>query len=267
MSAGDLPPSAAGGAVPPAAGDRLKSVAAGDVAAAVRRAAGTNPLLAIGLDRDAGAPASGLRAAGAGVDDVAADLVDRVAARLGTGERRVAASMVVLGYAARLVGPAVAALLREDLLLDLRPENVRFAYDPPGGFTVVLVRWAGWRGDRSALRRRWCETVVDDHLGLLVNAVRARVPVAAPLLWGNVASGLAGALRAVASGGTVAHSATPARCYADGRYLLNHGPLRGSGDLTLDDGQLRFVRRSCCLYYRLDGGGMCGDCVLLHRRR
>ena len=27
-----------------------------------------------------------------------------------------------------------------------------------------------------------------------------------------------------------------------------------------------FTRRTCCLYYRLPGGGLCGDCVL-HQRR
>jgi len=44
--------------------------------------------------------------------------------------------------------------------------------------------------------------------------------------------------------------------------LLGHGPLRGSGHLTIHNGRLRFTRRSCCLYYRLDGGGTCGDCPL-----
>ncbi|MEU7551440.1 (2Fe-2S)-binding protein [Streptomyces sp. NPDC044571] len=25
---------------------------------------------------------------------------------------------------------------------------------------------------------------------------------------------------------------------------------------------MAFVRRSCCLYYKVPGGGFCGDCVL-----
>jgi siderophore-iron reductase FhuF len=177
--------------------------------------------------------------------------------------------MVVLGYSARLVGPAVSVLLREDMLLDLRTSNVRFAYDPQVGFSLDLVRPAAWRGDHAALRAAWCQVVVDEHLRPLIDAVRAVVPVAAALLWGNVASGLAGALRAVASGATPhgdKGAVSASRCHAEGLALLGYGPLRGSGDLTNRCGRLSFVRRSCCLYYRLEGGGMCGDCALPHTR-
>ncbi|HEV7896960.1 MAG TPA: (2Fe-2S)-binding protein [Planosporangium sp.] len=266
----------------------LGAVADADVIAAIRRAAGGNPLLGIGLDHRAGVPAERLCGAsggdggrlGGGLDatamDVVADLIDRVAARLGARERRVAASLVVLGYSARLVGPAVSALLREDMLLDLRPSNVRFAYDPQRGFSLDLVRPAAWRGDRAALHGGWHRVVIDDHLRPVVEAVRAVVPVAAGLLWGNVASGVAGALRAVASGdaasgdaasgdappGETGPSGMVARCHAEGLTLLDRGPLRGSGYLTLRSGRLSFARRTCCLYYRLDGGGMCGDCAL-----
>jgi len=115
------------------------------VAAAVRRAGAGNPLLGIdigfsggvGIDSDidsrlgtdsgaGGLPAVGL-SAGTGP---AAALVDAVGAWLGSGERRVAASMVLLGYAARLVGPAVAVLLRDGILLDLRTERVRYSFAP-----------------------------------------------------------------------------------------------------------------------------------------
>jgi ferric iron reductase protein FhuF len=243
--------------------------AAADVVAALRRAGDGNPLLGIGLDPTAGMPADQLCAPGGSApggrsSTVAADLVARVANRLGGCERRVAASMVVLGYSARLVGPAVSALLRDDLLLDLRPENVRFDYDPRRGFSLNLVRPVAWRGDRAALRAGWTGVVVDGHLRPLIDAVRAVVPVSPALLWGNVASGLAGAIRAVATG---TGGALPvSRCHAEGLSLLEAGPLRGTGDLALHSGGLSFVRRSCCLYYRLDGGGMCGDCALLHAR-
>jgi iron complex transport system ATP-binding protein len=244
-------------------------VAAADVVAAVRRAGDGNPLLGIGLDPTAGTPADRLCVPGGLAADgpssaLAADLVARVAARLGGCEPRVAASMVVLGYSARLVGPAVSVLLREDLLLDLRPENVRFGYDPRLGFSLNLVRPRAWRDGRAALPAGWSEVVVDGHLRLLIDAVRAVVPVAPALLWGNVASGVAGAVRAVATGATGALPGS--RCHAEGLSLLEAGPLRGTGELALHSGGLSFVRRSCCLYYRLDGGGMCGDCALLHAR-
>jgi ferric iron reductase protein FhuF len=206
-----------------------------------------NPMLSIGV----GPPDS----ATAAVNLRAAELVDAVGAWLGTPERRVAASMVVLGYAARLVGPTVAVMLRDGVLLDARPARVSYAYAPERGFRLWLDEATGWRGPAPELRTRWCRDVVDDHLGALVVAVRAVVPVAAGLLWGNVASGLAGALQALVRDGAV-----PAgQCYAAGVELLEHGPLRGSGHLS---GELTFLRRSCCLYYRLDGGGYCGDCPL-----
>jgi ferric iron reductase protein FhuF len=40
------------------------------------------------------------------------------------------------------------------------------------------------------------------------------------------------------------------------------GPLAGTGR-RLPDG--RFVRRSCCLLYRLPGAGTCLDCILTER--
>ncbi|NJC71145.1 ferric iron reductase [Planosporangium thailandense] len=235
-------------------------MAAADIVAAVRRAGHDNPLLGIDAARQppAGTPAAEL-CANAG--DAAAGLVDAVGAWLGIRERRVAASLVVLGYAARLVGPAVAVLLRDGILLDVRPAQVRYTFVPGGGFRLSLPQPAGWRGSAPVLHRRWQEHVIDEHLRPLIASVRGVVPVAAGLLWGNVASGLTGALRALA--GTV-----PADlCHRTGLTLLRHPALAGSGRLALDAGQLAFTRRSCCLYYRIDGGGTCGDCPLSSPRR
>jgi siderophore-iron reductase FhuF len=258
------PPALTPAALIPAA---LTPAAGADVVAALTRAGSGNPLLGVGLDSERGVPADRLCVPGdddgGRLSGTAADLLDRIATRLGGCERRVAASMVVLGYSARLVGPAVSMLLREDMLLDLRPSNVRFDYDPRWGFSLNLVRPAAWRGDRTAMLSAWCQVVLDEHLRAVIDAVRAVVPVAAALLWGNVASGLAGALRALANSATAASAAVPVdRCYADGLRLLEYGPLRGSGDLAIRSGRLSFVRRSCCLYYRLPGGGRCGDCPL-----
>lgn len=243
----------------------LLAVAGGEAAAAVHRAGRDNPLLGFDTDLDtgpnAGIPAGRLQPAVVGASaarTAAATLVDAVGAWLGTAERRVAASMVVLGYSARLVGPSVAVLLREAILLDLRPAQVRYSYAPERGFRLAVPRPAGRRGPPAALRQRWCHDVVHGHLGSVVAAVRSVVPVAAGLLWGNVASGVAGAVRAIAASGAVPLTA----CHDAGVSMLECGPLRSAGRLWVEDGQLRFLRRSCCLFYRLDGGGMCGDCPL-----
>jgi siderophore-iron reductase FhuF len=218
-----------------------------------------NPLLGIGTGT--GLPAALLCAPTPGEEAggiPARHLVDAVGAWLAQPERRVAASLVVLGYAARLVGPTLALLLREDVLLDVRPAQVHYSYAPRAGFVLTVPHPSGQRARPDTLRRAWCETVIDEHLGPLIHAVRAVVPVATGLLWGNVASGITGALRTLADPGPVPLN----RCHDTGLALLDYGPLRGSGHLVARDGQLRFRRRSCCLYYRLDGGGTCGDCPL-----
>ena len=236
----------------------VQAVPAGDVEAAIRRAGAVNPLLGIDLERAGGVPASGWAEPDAA--GLARDLIDRVGARLGTDERRVAASMVVLGYAARLLGPAVAVLTRDAILVDLSLDRVRFDYTPPHGFRLTLTAPVrGWRGPAPALLQRWHADLADGHLAPVVDAVRGVVPVAAGLLWGNVASGLTGALAALAREGTVPVD----RCHAAGLALLDHGPLRTSGEWILHRHEVRFTRRSCCLYYRLPGAGMCADCALL----
>jgi ferric iron reductase protein FhuF len=238
--------------------DDLVAVPTDRVAAAARRAGVHNSLLGFAGDPPDELPASEWR-----TGRPAAALIDAVGGWLGATERRVAASLVVLGYAARLVGPAVALLVRDGILVDVRPERVTFGYAPDRGFQLALPRPTGWTGPPAALRRAWGDVVVDAHLRPVIDAVQAEVPVAAGLLWGNVASGAAGALAAL-----VRDRIAPADlCQAVGRDLLDVGPLRGSGGLSVHHGQLRFVRRSCCLFYRLEGGGMCGDCALAPTNR
>ncbi|MES4829184.1 (2Fe-2S)-binding protein, partial [Streptomyces anthocyanicus] len=49
---------------------------------------------------------------------------------------------------------------------------------------------------------------------------------------------------------------TAARARSLTAGLLAHPLLAGAGTLT----GTSFRRRSCCLYYRVPGGGVCGDC-------
>jgi iron complex transport system ATP-binding protein len=235
----------------------VESVGQAEVLAAVRRAGAVNPLFALGT----GYAGPGWRPAADLADPgVTAGLIGEVGQAYGDPAARIAASMVVLGYSARLVAPTMATLLRDDLLLDATPGEVCWRYAAGHGFQLRLPEPSGTR--YGPLLDRWCHDVLDDHLGTLIRSVQAVVPVATGLLWGNVASSLAGALRSLASAAAV----PPQTCYEAGSALLRHGPLRGSGQLTLRAGELRFVRRSCCLYYQLPGGGMCGDCPLGRRR-
>jgi ferric iron reductase protein FhuF len=80
--------------------------------------------------------------------------------------------------------------------------------------------------------------------------------VSSQVLWGNVASSLAGALTMLGAA-RPDRRATAAGLVGD---LVARGTLAGAGDL--DPAGPTFVRRSCCLFYRIPGAGICGDCVL-----
>ena len=218
-----------------------------DVVAAITRAGAANPMLGIGVGDPGGGDPAPVTPAGA------EHLIRALTAWLPVPDRRLAASLVLVGYAARLVGPAVAVLLREDVQLDLRAASVRHSFAPGRGFRLTMPEPAGWRATPGAFQ----DVVVDGHLRAVVEAVRGREPVATSVLWGDVASGLTGALRALAGQDEL----TPGEAVAAGEALLT-GPLAGSGTLGTGPEGLRFVRRTCCLYYRLDRRATCGDCPL-----
>ncbi|RKT55944.1 (2Fe-2S)-binding protein [Saccharothrix australiensis] len=170
--------------------------------------------------------------------------VEAIAERYRTGEDRVAASLFFLSFTARLLCPTVAAHAVGGVAPDIRPGNLWWRYGPDG------------------LRVRIAEPVagvgVVESLEPVVAAIREVVPVARGLLWGNAASSIAGALRTVGRSGV----ASVEDCLALGARLLGDPPLRGSGEFIPFPGEVVFRRRSCCLYYRVDGGGTCGDCPL-----
>jgi ferric iron reductase protein FhuF len=92
------------------------------------------------------------------------------------------------------------------------------------------------------------DAVVRPVITPVLNAYRASFALSRQVLWGNVASALSGA--ATGLGAPTAHLLV--------RDLLELGELAGTARAVWP----RFVRNSCCLFYRLPGGGLCGDCVL-----
>ncbi|MFD0381807.1 (2Fe-2S)-binding protein [Streptomyces stramineus] len=103
----------------------------------------------------------------------------------------------------------------------------------------------------------------------LHRATREAVPVSGRLLWGNAGSALAGALRVLHTWCREQDRPREAgRALALARAVLEDPVLRDTGTLTAraDTGPA-FVRTTCCLYYRVLPGGMCGDCVLRHPPR
>ncbi|GAA2144603.1 (2Fe-2S)-binding protein [Actinomadura napierensis] len=177
-----------------------------------------------------------------------ADLTDRYAERLGTGERRVAASILFQGLASRLWSPVVAAAVH-GIVPDLSGLHWRWA--PGAPIALWLADPRGWRADGPAEAADLVhDAVVTGQLEPLRATMRAVSRLADGLLWGNAASALAGGLnvgpRDPFRGALV-------------RELLARPPLAGAGAF----GPRGFVRRNCCLYYRVPPGGeMCGDCGL-----
>jgi len=180
---------------------------------------------------------------------VLARLVERVRTRLGTGQARVAASILFQGHAARLWSVSLGALLRGGLLPELDP-NALLWRDQGGSVRLHLDRTEGWRGED--LENALGCSVIDEHLTPLLTAVHQLAPLSGRLLWGNAASALLGAVRVLDDA-----QLGPARGVAE--RLLNYGPLRGTLEVQPEGG---YRRRSCCLFYRVPGGALCGDCAL-----
>jgi ferric iron reductase protein FhuF len=88
--------------------------------------------------------------------------------------------------------------------------------------------------------------------------VMAANGVSRKVLWGNVASAVAGARSALVAAAPDRASSILATVQA----LFDVEPLVGTGAFGGGMQPREFRRNSCCLYYRVPGGGYCGDCVL-----
>jgi hypothetical protein len=168
---------------------------------------------------------------GALVDGSRAYLAERAGAGI---EPRAAASVHFLGTAARLLSPVLAA-------------TVRHGVTPALG--EATVRWRPAQHGTVAFAITAADTATLDQavraLDPLAAAVQDNYRLSARILAGNVASALAGA--ALMLRGSAPATVVP--------LIADAG--------SWQDGHFR--RTSCCLFYRIPGGGLCGDCVLRNR--
>ncbi|MFJ5546518.1 (2Fe-2S)-binding protein [Streptomyces sp. NPDC093225] len=191
-----------------------------------------------------------------------APYVAEVARRMGTRDLRVAASTAHLGLASRLCSLALGSAALGGRVLDLPPDRLLWSL-PPGESLQLWLPEPALRHEPPP--RALAATVLEANLGVLDPALRAGYGLSPQILRGNAASALVGALR-------VLMNRAPGSPYAPGgtvgELLGDDGPLAGTAALFVHDDELgtAFVRRSCCLYYRAPGGGLCGDCVLRTRR-
>lgn len=179
--------------------------------------------------------------------------VRKVAVALRAPELRIAASVAQQGLAARLWSAALGCAVLYGRIPDLDARLLHWDADGSAPDDLWLTEVHPLPGDAASL----AAAVLDGHLEPLATVVRDRYGVAVGLLRGNAASALAGAARQlVAWARANDRGDVAARTRTLTTELLAHPLLTGTGTLT----GTAFRRRSCCLYYRVPGGGVCGDC-------
>jgi iron complex transport system ATP-binding protein len=183
--------------------------------------------------------------------DLLGGIVERVQARLGAAEPRVAASIFFLGFATRLWSIGIGVAAGHTLLPGLGADELLFR-EFGGQIALHIARPVAWRGDD--LETRLADAVLDAHLTPLSTALRQLTNVSPELLRGNAASALLGAAREFDRHRA---SVSPGPGWQLAYRLCADERLFNTICFSGDD----YRRSSCCLYYRTPGGGLCGDCV------
>jgi len=181
----------------------------------------------------------------------------------GEVERRACASIDALGVAARLVSPPLAAAVLAGVVPGLDLDRVSWRAVEGGPLPLAYELSAGRDVDSAqAAAEALVELILHPVVSPLLDRYREHFQLSPQVLQGNVVSALAGAAGMLLRAGLALRLDPVAVVQA----LLERGPLAGSGryerPFTGVDRQF-FVRNSCCLYYRVPGGGTCGDCVLV----
>jgi ferric iron reductase protein FhuF len=183
--------------------------------------------------------------------------------------QRPAASIIFLGLASRLLSPPLAAacvagavpVSDMDLMwwkpVDAGPLPI--SYRDVGGIPCA-------DRDPAYVAAELTHTAVHGLVAPILEVFRTRFRLSPQVVWGNVASTLGGALTMIAQSAPT-HTA---RAAAVVEAMLDTPPLKGAADLVRPGPATErwsLKRRNCCLYYRIPGGGYCGDCVLTSARK
>ena len=176
---------------------------------------------------------------------------------------RACASISSLGFMSRLVSPALATACLAGVIPRLDPRHVHWRPVVGGPVPIALTAVDGVAAGTAAeaavaLEHAVLVPCVEPVLAAYSSGFRLSLRV----LRGNIASALAGAVgmltRAQAVLGLDPVEVVDA--------LLARPSLTGSGHYErpfADHPERFFVRNNCCLFYRIPGGGTCGDCVLV----
>ena len=231
-----------------------------DVQDVLTRAAALGPWFATGSAR---ADEGWLTLADLTAPDRLDDLVGRTRAAIALQRRspldaveaRVAASSLHLALLGRVTSVVLGALTLAHVVPAL---GAQARWHPTATHAVDLGlaaprgEVAGSPAEAAAVVRH---TVLDPVVAPLGQALRERTRVSPLVLAGNVTSSWVGAANALA------HT-RPDLAPAAGAHVgaLLHDPLTRPTWTAVPGRGVR--RTSCCLFWRLPGGGTCGDCVL-----
>lgn len=163
--------------------------------------------------------------------------------------RRVAASTVALGLFSRLVSPVLGAVALEAAVPRISLTSTWWYPADSGPWPLAV--------DASTDSDAPLEAVLSQTIGPLIERFADGFALSFTVLWGNAAAAVFGAVASLHRIGADPDRRATSLAVAE----LDRSPLHGHGRIS----EGTFVRRSCCLYYRVPGGGYCGDCVLAHR--
>lgn len=178
-------------------------------------------------------------------------------------ELRMAASSFHLNAVARLLSPMFGCAVLAEASPDLGAENLVWRPGPTHSLEVGVRAWVGGASlPDAALVERMHDGVIDGPVAALGVALAEATGLSRKVLWGNVASAVNGAF-------LVLRGQRPDdedRAHELMKAIVVHGQLEDAGRFLPDEwDEDRFSRNNCCLFYRLPGAGMCGDCVLAER--
>jgi hypothetical protein len=181
---------------------------------------------------------------------------------------RVLASITFLGIAARLIAPWFGAALLTGRVPPTAADRLWWQPFDGGAMPLLVAPSAAVETNRDTPPAKTAAAEllagpVRTLIAPLLALYRQEFTLSELVLWGNVASGVAGAARAVA----VVEPPLAAAAAKLADALLRQGELADTAELPADPGQPRpggwqIRRRSCCLFYRVPGAGTCADCVL-----
>lgn len=176
-------------------------------------------------------------------------------------ERRVAASIMQQAMMARLLSPAIGCAVLSGWVPRMQLSRMWWQPDGPSPIPITLPDPHAREG-RTAdeLAHLISLLVIEEAVVALVSEVEREAHLSPQISWGNVASSVAGAASVLSR----QHPPLATQAAAIARAVLTTKHLADAGDFE-PTGQFR--RRSCCLYYRLPRGGLCGDCVLAESAR